>query len=155
MRYLTVVLSAAYLASAPIADAQVLAPPAPNGQDFLINDLISSIENKDVAKYSNLLADDVKVYEGERLIADNKTSWMTQFGEPLAAAGVTYTIKSAYPSSGSLLTIEYFNSAGSWGNGPPSHCCWHYDAVSYTFVGGKIGEIHRLSGGQEDIISKR
>lgn len=134
------------LAALP-ADAQVPPPPSLPGQDALSAKLVRSIEKKDVPAYAALLAEDVAVFEDGEQIARGKRNWLRVFGAKLSAKGVTFKMAPGFSSTGRLLFVEYFNSAGSWVTGIPAHCCWSYDAVAYDVTGGKVTAIRRLRGG--------
>ncbi|WP_260597530.1 hypothetical protein [Sphingomonas endolithica] len=129
------------------SNAQV--PPAPSlpGQDRLSEELVRSIETKNLAAYGALLSDAVHVSEDGKEVARSKTDWMNTFGKKLSADGVVFKMAPGFSSTGRLLFIEYFNSAGSWGGDVPAHCCWSYDAVAYDLAGGKVIAIRRLRGG--------
>ncbi|WP_395331697.1 DUF4440 domain-containing protein [Novosphingobium sp. BL-8H] len=134
--------------STPLAtEAQVPPPPSLPGQAVLAEQLVRTIESKDVDGYAALLADDVVVTEDGKEIAHGKPDWIAQYGKKLAAHGVAFKISPGFSSTRRLLFIEYFNSAGSWGTDIPSHCCWSYDAVAYDVADGKVTTIQRLRGG--------
>ncbi|MEG3087723.1 hypothetical protein [Sphingomonas sp. PB4P5] len=129
------------------SNAQVPPPPSLPGQDRLSEELVRSIETKNIAAYGALLSDAVHVSEDGKEVARSKTDWMETFGKKLSADGVVFKMTPGFSSSGRLLFIEYFNSAGSWGGNLPAHCCWSYDAVAYDLAGGKVIAIRRLRGG--------
>ena len=129
------------------AQAQVLPPPSLPGQDTLSEQLVRSIEMKDAAAYATLLSDKLLVFDDGKEIARSKEEWLKTFGKKLSANGVAFKVHPGFSSTGRLLFIEYFNSAGSWGTEIPAHCCWSYDAVAYDVGGGKITVIRRLRGG--------
>jgi hypothetical protein len=129
------------------AKAQVLAPPSLPGQDRLGEQLVRAIETKNMAAYATLLSDDVLVFEDGKEVARGKADWLNMFRGKLSTEGVSFKILSGFSSTGRLLFIEYFNSAGSWGGDVPAHCCWSYDAVAYDVAGGKVTAIRRLRGG--------
>lgn len=130
-----------------LAGAQVLAPPPLPGQIDLARKIVHAFDTKDSAAYAALLADDVMVTENDKEVARNKTDWLRIFGRKLSADGVFFKLSPGFSSTGRLLFIEYFNSAGSWGSAIPKHCCWSYDAVAYDVVDGKVAAIRRLTGG--------
>lgn len=135
------------LVSALPYHAQVLPPPSLPGQNDLSQQLVRSIEGKDLAAYEALLADKLQVSEDGTTVARNKAEWLNTFGKKLSAEGVLFKMTPGYTSTGRLLFIEYFNSAGSWSGPIPAHCCWSYDAVAYDIADGKVTAIHRLRGG--------
>ncbi|EZP50043.1 nuclear transport factor 2 family protein [Sphingomonas sp. RIT328] len=139
------------LIAASSALCQVPPPPPLPGQDTLGRKLVEAIERKDVKAYADLLSDDVKVSEDGRQIASDKASWLSAYGKKLSANGVSFKIESGFTSTGRLLFIEYFNSAGSWGGEIPKDCCWSYDAVAYDVAGSKITAIYRLRGGSSKL----
>lgn len=126
--------------------AQVPPPPPPNGQGDIGTKLFESIRRKDGDLYASLLSEDVTVTEDGRTIASDKKQWLAIFLPRLSAKGVLLRMTQGYQGSGRILTVEYFNSAGSWGT-IPRDCCWSYDAVAYDIVGGRIRAIRRLRGG--------
>lgn len=141
-------LLAALIMSLPFPGAaQVLAPPSLPGQDELGGNLVHAIETKDTTAYARLLSDNVQVFEDGKRVARNKAEWLEKFGQKLSADGVVFEVSPGFSSNGRLLFIEYFNSAGSWGEGVPAHCCWSYDAVAYDVAAGKVTTIRRLRGG--------
>jgi hypothetical protein len=129
------------------SSAQVPPPPSLPGQDRVSGELVRSIETKNSAAYAALLSDAVHVFEDGKEVARSKTDWMNTFGKKLSADGVVFKMSPGFSSTGRLLFIEYFNSAGSWGGDVPAHCCWSYDAVAYDVADGKVTAIRRLSGG--------
>ena len=129
------------------SEAQVPPPPSLPDQDTLGEQLVRSIETKNTAAYATLLSDNVSVFEDGKQVARNKVEWLNNFGQKLSAKGVVFKMSPGFASSGRLLFIEYFNSAGSWGSAVPAHCCWSYDAVAYDIAGGKVTSIQRLRGG--------
>lgn len=153
MRYRSALLAGVLAAlMAPIAVAQVPPPPPSNDQSSIISSLIFAIQNKDIDSYSRLLDDNVNVFTNGEKTAGNKSQWLAIIRKSFANDGVIYAVKSAYPSNGGVLFIEYFNSAASFGGGPPADCCWRYDAVSYRFSNGKISSISKLEGGAQDVL---
>jgi hypothetical protein len=141
-------ISTALMMMAPqSADAQVPPPPPLPGQEILSEQLVRSIEAKDTATYAMLLSDSVRVFADGKEVARNKEEWLNTFGKKLSAKGVSFKVSPGFSSTGRLLFIEYFNSAASWGNEVPAHCCWSYDAVAYDVAGGKVVTIRRLRGG--------
>jgi hypothetical protein len=141
----TVAVSMMMLASP--GNAQVPPPPSLPGQDVLAEQLVRAVEGKDVPAYAALLAEDVVVTEDDRVVAQSRARWLDIYGRKLAAGGVSFKLSPGFSSTGRLLFIEYFNSAGSWGGEVPAHCCWSYDAVAYDVAGGKVTAIRRLRGG--------
>jgi hypothetical protein len=141
----TVAVSMMMLASP--GTAQVPPPPSLPGQDMLAEQLVRAVEGKDVPAYAALLAEDVVVTEDDRVVAQSRARWLDVYGKKLAARGVSFKLSPGFSSTGRLLFIEYFNSAGSWGGEVPAHCCWSYDAVAYDVAGGKVTAIRRLRGG--------
>lgn len=144
---------AAFAASAAIA--HVPPPPSQPGQDELAGQIVKSIEGKDRAAYSAILAPDVRVYEDGKEIASNRDQWLEKFGKKLVASGVSFKVSPGYSSAGRLLFIEYYNSAASWGEAVPRDCCWSHDAVAYDVAAGKIVTIRRLRGGDRKIDEAR
>ena len=132
-------------------NAQVLAPPSLPGQDALAEKLVRAIEGKDVAADSGLLAEDLVVTEDGKIAARTKAQWLSRYGRKLSAEGVSFKLSPGYSSTGRLLFIEYFNSAGSWGGPVPAHCCWSHDAVAYDIAEGRITAIQRLRGGDTEL----
>jgi hypothetical protein len=130
------------------SSAQVLPAPSLPGQGRLSEELVRSIETKDTAAYAALLSDAVHVFQEGKEVAHSKTDWINTFGKNLSADGVVFKMSPGFSSTGRLLFIEYFNSAGSWGGNVPAHCCWSYDAVAYDRAGGKVTAIRRLRGGE-------
>lgn len=129
------------------AQAQIPPPPPLPGQNVLGENLVRSIEAKDLDSYAKLLSDKLVVYDDGKVVARSKEEWLKAFGEKLTAEGVTFEVSPGFSSTGRLLFIEYFNSAGSWGGSLPAHCCWSYDAVAYDVAEGKVTVIRRLRGG--------
>ncbi len=137
--------------------AQVPPPPSLPGQDKLAEQLVRSIETKNIKAYADILSDNVLVFEDGNQVADNKTKWLNIFGKKLSAKGVIFKVGPGYSSTGRFLFIEYFNSMGSWTGPVPADCCWSHDAVSYDVTDGKVTVIRRLRGGDNElarIISK-
>lgn len=131
----------------PNAIAQVPPPPPLPQQAKISEDLVRVFADKDLNGYSTLLADDLKVYEDDVLIAESKAEWLKRFGPMLGAKGVSFTLSHGFASTGRILFTEYYNTVASWGGSVPAHCCWGYDAVAYDIAGGKIKSIRRLKGG--------
>lgn len=135
------------LAAIPsLSAAQVPPPPSPSGQGAIGTKLFASIQRKDPDLYASLLSEDVTVTEDGRMVASDKKQWLAIFLPKLSAKGVIFKITQGYQSSGRILAVEYFNSAGSWGS-TPRDCCWSHDAVAYDVVDGRIRAIRRLRGG--------
>jgi hypothetical protein len=145
------IVSAFLLCLSPMVSAQVPAPPSLPGQDALAERLVRAIESKDVSAYSGLLADELVVTEDGKIAARTKAAWLSQYGKKLAVQGVSFKVAPGYSSTGRLLFIECFNSAGSWGGPVPAHCCWSHDAVAYDIEGGRIIAIHRRRGGDMEL----
>jgi len=142
--------AAVFLAVTPLPGrAQVPSPPSLPGQDALGEQLVRAIEAKDTVGYAALLSDDVHVFEDGREVARNKADWLKSYGAKLSTEGVSFKLSPGFSSTGRLLFIEYFNSAGSWGRATPAHCCWSYDAVAYDIANGKVTVIRRLRGGDK------
>lgn len=139
------------LTVAGTAGAQVPPPPSLPGQDQLAERLMASLREKNLGAYRSLLADDVEVFEDGQIIASNKKEGLSKFGVKITTPGVVFSIDRGYSSTGRIMLVEYFNSSGSWGDGPPKHCCWSYDAVAYDIRGSKITRISRLSGGDKKL----
>ncbi len=135
--------------------AQVPPPPLMPGQEKVAAQLVRAIEGKDAVGYGQLLADDVVVSEDGKVIARGRSAWLELYGRKLSAKGVTFRMSSGYASTGRLLFVEFFDSAGSWGGAIPSHCCSSYDAVAYDIVDGKVAAIQRLRGGADSIVRLR
>lgn len=141
----------AMLCAPLLASAQVPPPPSLPGQEALAQKLVRAFESKDQEAYAALLADDVHVYEDGKEVARDKREWLGRFAKKLTADGVIFKLTPGFSSTGRLLFIEYFNSAGSWGGDVPAHCCWSYDAVAYDISHGKITVIRRLRGGDKKL----
>jgi hypothetical protein len=133
------------------AGAQVLAPPLLPGQQAIAERLVRALQDKDVDAYQSLLSDDLVVIVNGKILHNSRKSWLDDFGKMLSTRGVIFEVKSQFASTGRILEVEYFNSAGSWGSGPPGHCCWSYDAVAYDIRDGKIFRISKLNGGDTEL----
>lgn len=141
-------LAATFVMTLPVpSEAQVPPPPSLPGQDALGEKLVRAIQAKDLLGYATLLSDTVLVFEDGKEVARSKAEWLSIYGKKLSAEGVSFSIAPGFSSTGRLLFIEYFNSAGSWGREVPAHCCWSYDAVAYDVADGKVTVIRRLRGG--------
>ena len=137
------------------AVAQVPPPPPSSTQGRLVERLIDAFHKKDIAEYADLLADDVRIYQDEKIIFSGKEKWLSNIKEKFNNSGVIYKIGPGYQSLNRILLIEYFNSSISWGKLEPSDCCWRYDAVSYDISDGLIKRIHILRGGDSRITRLR
>lgn len=147
-----VAVAALLMATHLPAISQVPPPPSLPGQSDLAKKIVLAIENKDLESYSQLLSNDVQVYQDNKIVANNKIEWLNLFGQKLSANGVHFKIAPGYMSTGRILFIEYFNSAGSWNGNAPSHCCWSHDAVAYDVnASGEITQIYRLRGGDKEV----
>jgi hypothetical protein len=104
-------LAIAFMA-APLTDAAASPPPPPPSYVEAVATLLTHEEDAGtMAKLSNFVADDVRAYVNDQLVADGKTAWMRHYAAVHPRAGAVLGYSDGWQKDGaSLMIVDQYDT---------------------------------------------
>lgn len=122
--------------SATSAAAHVPPPPLPPGYRDLSAELTNAFNRSDIATYEKLLAEDLQVFDGERLVASSRGKWLEIIKTLVGPNTAIQPMGTVLDSDGSLYAMEQLTLRAAW---------WGR-VIKYDVKGGRITRIRFLAG---------
>jgi hypothetical protein len=97
----------------PLANAAAVPPPPPPAWVTVQADLIALDKGTDATageQVSYFVANDVRVYINDKLVADGKADWLNHYGPEPLGRGRVLAISGNWRTNDSLMVVEQFDS---------------------------------------------
>jgi hypothetical protein len=100
----------------PLASAAAVPPPPPPAWVTVESDLIALDKGTNAIageQLSYFVADDVRVYINDKLVADGKADWLKHYGPAPIGRGRVLASSGNWQTNDSLIVVEQIDSVGS------------------------------------------
>jgi hypothetical protein len=105
----------AILIAAPLASAQAISPPPPPAWVTVEADVVALDKGVDptvAEQLSHFVADDVRAFINDKLVAEGKADWLRHYGPAPIGRGRVVACSGNWQANDSLMVVEQFDSVG-------------------------------------------
>lgn len=105
----------AILMATPLASVEAISPPPPPAWVTVESDLVAldkGIDPTAAEQLSYFVADDVRTYLNDKLVAVGKADWLRHYGPAAVGRGRVVACSGNWQTNDSLIVVEQFDSVG-------------------------------------------
>jgi hypothetical protein len=108
---LRLIASIIVLTAAPLNEAPAAPPPPPPSYVMDVAHLLTNQEDTGtIARLSNFVADDVRAYVNDKLVADGKANWTRYWAPARHSLGGVLAYSPDWRANGSLMIVDEYDT---------------------------------------------
>lgn len=140
-----------FLLVAGTAAAHVPPPPLPPGFRDLNAELTNAFNRRDVKSYEKLLAKDLRVFDGDRLVAASKDQWLKTIKNLVDSRATIQSVGVVLNPDGSFYAMEQLTLRASWWGRVIKYEVKDNRIVTIRFLSGYGGGLPLLDGKSKQV----